>query len=81
MRIAIVDVGLGNLRSVERALTRAAEDARLPAGVTITHDPDAIARADKVVVPGQGAFRDCARALDGGLGDVLREAFGAGRGT
>jgi glutamine amidotransferase len=78
LQIAIVDVGLGNLRSVERALVRAAEDARVAAGVTITRDPDAIARADKVVVPGQAAFRDCARALDGGLGDVLRETIRRG---
>jgi glutamine amidotransferase len=72
LKIAIVDVGLGNLRSVERALTRASEDARLAATVTITRDPDLIAGADKVVVPGQGAFRDCARALSGnGLGDAV----------
>ncbi len=80
MEIAIVDVGLGNLRSVERALIRAAEDAGTTARVAITRDPDAIARADKVVVPGQGAFRDCARALgDGGLGEaVCAGAFARG---
>jgi len=78
--IAICDVGLGNLRSVERALVRAAEDARVAGGVTvrITHDPDLLRRADKLVAPGQGAFRDCARALDAGIGDVLRERITAG---
>lgn len=83
MEIAIVDVGLGNLRSVERALVRAAEDARISANVAITHDVDAIARADKVVVPGQGAFRDCARALDGrdggGLGEAVRASVRSGK--
>jgi glutamine amidotransferase len=79
VEIAICDVGLGNLRSVERALVRAAEDAGV-AGVTvrITHDPDLLRRADKLVAPGQGAFRDCARALDAGIGDVLRERIAAG---
>ena len=80
MKIAIVDVGLGNLRSVERALARAAEDARLP-GVTVAHtrDAEAIARADKVVVPGQGAFRDCAGALGtAGLGDAIRASIARG---
>ncbi|HEY2517356.1 MAG TPA: imidazole glycerol phosphate synthase subunit HisH [Polyangiaceae bacterium] len=72
MHIAIVDVGLGNLRSVERALVRAASEGGIAAQVSITRDAEAIARADKVVVPGQGAFRDCARALDAGLGDAVR---------
>jgi glutamine amidotransferase len=71
--IAIVDVGIGNHRSVERALVRAAADAGI-AGVkvAITADPDAVARADKVVMPGQGAFGDCSRALGSGLGDAIR---------
>jgi glutamine amidotransferase len=78
VQVAIVDVGLGNLRSVERALTRAASDARAEVRVTITSDPEAIARADKVVVPGQGAFRDCARALGGGLGEAVSGAIARG---
>lgn len=57
--IALVDAGCGNLRSVQRALEYVgAKD------VTITSDPDAIARASRVVFPGQGAFGDCVRALD-----------------
>jgi glutamine amidotransferase len=76
--LAICDVGLGNLRSVERALVRAATDAGIAANVTITRDTDVIRRADKVVVPGQGAFRDCARSLDVGLGEVLKERIAAG---
>ncbi|AUX22017.1 imidazole glycerol phosphate synthase [Sorangium cellulosum] len=70
--IALVDFGMGNLRSVERALLQAAGDAGAPCAVTRTRDPEVIARADKVVVPGQGAFRDCAAALQAGIGDALR---------
>ena len=70
--IALVDLGMGNLRSVERALRRAAEDAGAACEVARTGDPDVIARPDKVVVPGQGAFRDCAAALAAGVGEALR---------
>jgi imidazole glycerol-phosphate synthase subunit HisH len=66
--IALVDAGCGNLRSVQRSLEYVgARD------VTITSDPDAIARASRVVFPGQGAFGDCARALDAD-GGALRGA-------
>jgi glutamine amidotransferase len=81
INVVVVDVGLGNLRSVERALVRAASDAGIDVRVRVTPDADAIARADKVVVPGQGAFRDCARALgDGrGLGDAIRASIASGK--
>lgn len=59
----IVDLGLGNLRSVERAVEAAARDAGVSAPV-LTRDVDAIARADVLIVPGQGAFRDAVAALD-----------------
>jgi imidazole glycerol-phosphate synthase subunit HisH len=72
--IAVVDVCSGNLRSVERALVQVGGDA------AITRDPDAIRRADKIVVPGQGAFGMFMRGLvERGLGDVLREAIASGR--
>src|SRR5258706_16460133 len=70
--VAIVDYGVGNLRSVQKAVERAAADAGLAWQAVITDDPDQIARADKVVVPGQGAFRDCATALGGGIGGAVR---------
>jgi glutamine amidotransferase len=75
--VAVVDVGHGNLRSVERALVRAGGDG---VRVSIARDADAVARADKVVVPGQGAFRDCAAALaDGrGIGQAVRAAIAKG---
>lgn len=61
MQVALIDTGHSNLRSVRRALERAGEGLELD--VQTTHDPDAIRRADKVVVPGQGGFGDCLRAL------------------
>jgi len=79
MNVAVVDLGMGNLRSVERALERAAADAGIACSIRITGAPDEIAKADKIVVPGQGAFRDCAAALEAGVGDALREAIARGR--
>lgn len=78
MRIAVCDVGLGNMRNVQRALAIAASRAGVATTVGITGDPDEVRRADKVVFPGQGAFRDCARALEGGMGDALRTAIASG---
>lgn len=73
--IAVVDVCSGNLRSVERALVRAGGD------VEVTRDPDVVQRADKIVVPGQGAFGVFMRGLAGarGLGEALREAIASGK--
>jgi imidazole glycerol-phosphate synthase subunit HisH len=70
-RIAIVDYGMGNLRSVAKALAHVAPDAH----VEVTADPAAVARADRVVFPGQGAMPDCMRELDAsGMGDAVRES-------
>ena len=63
MKIAVVDYGSGNLASASRALTLAAERAGLAAEVRVTAAPDWVARADRIVLPGQGAFADCARGL------------------
>ena len=71
MTVAIVDYGAGNLRSVEKAFARAgAED------LVVTSDPAVVAKADRVVLPGDGAFPDCKAALSGvsGLGEALDEA-------
>jgi glutamine amidotransferase len=71
VRVVVADVGLGNLRSVGRALLEAGRDYRV--NVEVTQDPARIRAADRLVMPGQGAFRDCTRALDqGGLGDAVR---------
>jgi imidazole glycerol-phosphate synthase subunit HisH len=70
-RISIVDYGMGNLRSVQKALQHVAPDAR----VEITSEPDAIDAADRVVFPGQGAMPDCMRALnESGLGEAVGRA-------
>jgi imidazole glycerol-phosphate synthase subunit HisH len=58
MRVAVVDYGSGNLASASRALALAAERAGLAAEVRITADPDQVRRADRIVLPGQGAFAD-----------------------
>jgi len=72
--IAIVDACSGNLRSVERALARAGGRP------VVTRDPDVVRRADKIVVPGQGAFGVFMRGLEErGLGGALREAIASGR--
>jgi glutamine amidotransferase len=78
LRVVVSDLGLGNLRSVERALVRAAGAEGLDVAVSLSKDPDELRRADKIVVPGQGGFGACARALEGGLGDTLREAIARG---
>jgi glutamine amidotransferase len=75
LRVVISDLGLGNLRSVERALVRAAADAQLAVDITRSTNPDDLRRADKIVVPGQGGFGACAGALEGGLGDAIRESI------
>ena len=70
-RISIVDYGMGNLRSVQKALAHVAPGAQ----AAITADPDAIRRADRVVFPGQGAMPDCMRSLrESGLGEAVEEA-------
>jgi hypothetical protein len=69
--IAIVDYGMGNLRSVQKALLHVAPGD----GAQITSDPDAIRKADRVVFPGQGAMPDCMRFLrESGLADAVTEA-------
>ena len=73
--IVVVDVGLGNLRSVEKAL------AHVGAEVRVSGDPEEVARAERIVVPGQGAFGDCARALEpeAPLGRSILDAIRAGK--
>ncbi|UJR80704.1 imidazole glycerol phosphate synthase subunit HisH [Sandaracinus amylolyticus] len=71
--VVVVDLGMGNLRSVARALERAGASAR------ISSDADVIANAPRLVVPGQGQFRDCATALEGELGGAVRAFVASGR--
>ncbi len=63
MRVSVVDYAGGNLASAARALAEAASRAGIAAEVAITADPEALRRADRIVLPGQGAFADCAAGL------------------
>ncbi|MEL6860282.1 MAG: imidazole glycerol phosphate synthase subunit HisH [Pseudomonadota bacterium] len=74
--IALIDYGSGNLHSAARALRVASNTAKTTHEIEITADPSAIARADRIVLPGVGHFADCAenlRAHDG-LVEALNEA-------
>jgi imidazole glycerol-phosphate synthase subunit HisH len=69
--IAVVDYGMGNLRSVAKAIEHVAPGCT----VSVTGDPDVVRRAERVVFPGQGAMRDCMRAVDAqGLREAVLEA-------
>ncbi|MFN0043829.1 MAG: imidazole glycerol phosphate synthase subunit HisH [Alphaproteobacteria bacterium] len=72
MTVAIVDYGSGNLRSAAKAFERAAEGR---ARILVTADPDAVRGAERVVLPGVGAFADCMRGLSAlpGMVAALRE--------
>ncbi len=72
--IAIVDYGMGNLRSVQKAFQKVGHEA------AVTSEPRAILDAHRVVLPGVGAFPDCMRNLDRlGLADTIRKAIASGR--
>jgi glutamine amidotransferase len=62
--VAIVDYGSGNLHSAAKAFERAAHDSGLDQPIVVTRDPDKVASADRVVLPGVGAFADCRRGLN-----------------
>src|SRR6202166_596955 len=64
MSVAIVDYGSGNLHSAQKAFERAVREAGLAREVLVTADPEAVARAGHIVLPGVGAFADCRRGLD-----------------
>lgn len=74
-RVALIDYGSGNLRSAAKALERAVADQGLDARIAITSDPGEVRRADRIVLPGVGAFADCKAGLDAipGMVDALTE--------
>ncbi|MCQ4160923.1 imidazole glycerol phosphate synthase subunit HisH [Roseomonas sp. GC11] len=76
MKVSVVDPGSGNLASVLRALHRAAQDAGLSAEIVVETEAEAVARADRIVMPGQGAFAACRRGLDAmpGMVEAVCEA-------
>ena len=73
--VAIVDYGSGNLRSAAKAFERAARENGGDVAIRVTDDADIVRRADRVVLPGVGAFADCRRGLEAiaGMLDALRE--------
>jgi imidazole glycerol-phosphate synthase subunit HisH len=76
MMVAIVDYGSGNLRSAAKAFDRAAAENEICAAIEVTSAPEVIVGADRVVLPGVGAFADCRRGLAAvpGLEAALHEA-------
>jgi glutamine amidotransferase len=76
LTVAIVDYGSGNLHSAAKAFERAAREAGIAQPIIVTSSPEAVARADRIVLPGVGAFADCRRGLDAlaGMVDALNDA-------
>ncbi|RUM21109.1 imidazole glycerol phosphate synthase subunit HisH [Rhizobium phaseoli] len=76
MRVAIIDYGSGNLRSATKAFERAAREAGIDAQIDLTDKAEDVASADRIVLPGVGAYADCRRGLDAvpGMAEVLIEA-------
>ena len=74
MKIAIIDYGMGNLHSAAKALEK------VGAQVTVTRDPELVRQADKVILPGVGAFGDCMKNLnERELAPVIHEVIAAGK--
>lgn len=76
MTLVIVDYGSGNLRSAAKAFERAVREAGLSMRVDVTNEPDAVAAAERIVLPGVGAFADCMHGLATlpGMVEALQQA-------
>ena len=74
--VAIIDYGSGNLHSAAKAFERASRGMHVPEKVVVTRDPETVFRADRIVLPGVGAFADCRRGLDAldGMIEAMTEA-------
>lgn len=82
MRVAIIDYGSGNLRSATKAFQRAAREAGIAAEIELTADAGRVRGADRIVLPGVGAYADCVAGLHGvdGMWEAIEEAaIGAGK--
>jgi len=82
MRVAIIDYGSGNLRSATKAFQRAARDHGISAEIVLTDKAEEVAAADRIVLPGVGAFADCRAGLNAvpGMVEALEEVVhGRGR--
>jgi glutamine amidotransferase len=81
-RVAIIDYGSGNLHSAAKAFERAARESEADASISVTADPKVVASADRVVLPGVGAYADCKRGLLAvpGMREAMEDAVrGKGR--
>lgn len=76
MTVAVINYGSGNLHSAAKALERASRESGANEPILVTSDPDVVRRADRVVLPGVGAFADCKHGLEAvpGMIDALTEA-------
>ena len=74
--VALIDYGSGNLRSAEKALARAAADSTTGHDIVVTADPSRVAEAERIVLPGVGAFADCMRGVSSipGMFDALTQS-------
>lgn len=81
MTIALVDYGAGNLRSAQKGFERVVAEAGRADPVILTCDPDVVAKADRVVLPGDGAFPDCRRGIAGidGMDEALKGFVASGK--
>lgn len=79
MRVAIIDYGSGNLRSATKAFERAAREAGIAAAIELTADAECVRTADRIVLPGVGAYADCRAGLDAvpGMVEAIEEAVTA----
>jgi len=76
MQVAIIDYDSGNLHSAQKAFERAAREAGINAKVELTRDAEKLVHADRIVLPGVGAYADCRAGLDAvdGMVEALQEA-------
>jgi imidazole glycerol-phosphate synthase subunit HisH len=74
--VAIIDYGSGNLHSAAKAFERASRSLEAPEKIVVTRDPETVFRADRIVLPGVGAFADCRHGLDAldGMIEAMTEA-------
>ena len=75
MSIAVIDYGSGNLKSAAKALETAANNINSSSKIVVSSDPKIIKQSDKIVLPGQGSFRDCYLGIKKipGLNETLNE--------
>lgn len=75
MRVSIIDYGSGNLRSATKAFERAAHEAGIAAEIDLTSDAENVRTADRIVLPGVGAYADCRAGLDAvpGMVEAINE--------